>query len=315
MIASLPRTARVLLLLSTVACGQASTTVPLDFGTGATPQFAGLAACSPGQPDRQPIDPDEPLVVLVHGCYSSGGRFRSLAQVFEFHGQQALCFNYDDRDSLRDSGEQLRDALRGIGRHMRSEEVTVLGHSQGGLISRVALSGPREPEDSTEADRYRLVTVSSPFAGIQAASDCGSLLLHVATLGITVAACQIVTGSDWNEIHPGAPMVLDPAPLRPRVARHLVVMTDERESCREMGPNGACERDDFVFGVDEQDNPRVFADPRVESDLVRAGHVEIVGEAGDRPQKLVEALQRHGILAATPPDKREEFAALVRRLF
>jgi len=29
--------------------------------------------------------------VLVHGCKGSAGRFRSLAQLYAFHGQQAVC--------------------------------------------------------------------------------------------------------------------------------------------------------------------------------------------------------------------------------
>ncbi len=313
-----------LALVAGVGCGPSVTTTPLDFGAGETEQVTGLAACSPEQPAARSIDPDQPLVVLVHGCNSSGGRFRSLAQVFELHGQQTVCFNYDYRDSLRESGDQLQTALRGIHRYMHDDRVTVIGHSQGGLVARAALSGQAASGQTAGVDAvgggdpergYRLVTVSSPFAGIRMASDCGSLAMHVATLGITAAICQIVTGSNWNEIHSGSDMVRHPAPLWPAVSDHLVVMTDERGTCRRYGPDGECDESDFVFTLEEQENPRVLDDRRVESEQIEAGHVEIVGEAGSQPQKLIGALQQHGILARTPPEKRQELAQLLRRLF
>jgi hypothetical protein len=296
-------------------CSPVATTAPLDFGNGDTLRFSGLAACSPNQPPVQEIDPDAPLVLLVHGCYSSGGRFRSLADVFELHGQQTLCFNYDDRNSLQESAEQLRVGLRGLQRHMRDKHVTLVGHSQGGLIARVALSGPAPLEHGDSLPRYRLVTVSSPFAGIRAASDCGSLAMHVLTLGISAAACQVVTGSDWNEIHPRAELVRNPLRLWPTVTSHLAVVTDERTSCRHYGPTGECEKSDFVFEVTEQSNPRLLEDPRVKTVQIEAGHVEIVGESGIRPDKLVDTLQRHGILAPTPPERRQALLLLLRTLF
>ena len=314
------RAARILglsigVLTFLAGCSPSATTAPLDFGDGAATRFTGLAACSPDQPLVRQIDPDLPLVLLVHGCYSSGGRFRALADVFELHGQQTLCFNYDDRDSLHKSAEQLRVGLRGLQRHMRNEDVTLVGHSQGGLIARVALSGPTPLEQGDSSARYRLVTVSSPFAGIRAASDCGSLAMHILTLGISVGACQIVTGSDWNEIHPRADLVRDPAPLWPAVESHLAVVTDERSACRRYAPAGECEKSDFVFDIEEQSNPRLLEDPRVKTIQIEAGHVEIVGESGIRPGKLVEALQHHEILAPTPPERRQALLQLLRTLF
>ena len=296
-------------------CSPHATTAPLDFGNGAALRFTGLAACSPDQPPVRQIDPDLPLVLLVHGCYSSGGRFRALADVFELHGQQTLCFNYDDRNSLQESAEQLRVGLRGLQRHMRNEHVTLVGHSQGGLVARVALSGPPPREQGGSFPRYRLVTVSSPFAGVRAASDCGSLAMHVLTLGISAAACQIVTGSDWNEIHPRAELVREPPRLWPTVTSHLAIVTDERTSCRHYGPTGECEKSDFVFEITEQSNPRLLEDPRVRTVQIEAGHVEIVGESGMRPGKLVEALQRHEILAPTPPERKQALLQLLRTLF
>jgi hypothetical protein len=302
------------------ACGHPPTTAPLRFHTADIPPttaIPGLAACSPRQPAVQDIDPDRPLVVLVHGCYSSGGRFRSLADVFELHGQQTVCFNYDYRDSLAESGGQLRAALVALRPHMRDPRVTVVGHSQGGLVARAAFSGggPAGALGEAAGADYRLVTVSSPFAGVDAAADCGRVLMHVATLGITVGVCQIASGSNWNEIHPRARMVVEPPALSPVVESHLAVVTDERNTCRRRAADGACLESDFVFEVAEQENAKLMADDRVQHVAVAAGHVEIVGTAGVRPEKLLRALQAEGILAPTPAAKRAALARLLARLY
>lgn len=309
-----------LLGILTLACAHSPTTTPLRFsggGSGTDLLVPGLARCTPEQPAAVELDPDRPVVLLVHGCYASGGRFRSLAEVFELHGQQTLCFNYDYRESLRASGERLRGALAALRARMRDPRVTVVGHSQGGLVSRVALSGPEATPELGLADTpdYRLVTVSSPFAGIRAARDCGLVPLHVASLGVSVAVCQIVAGSTWREIHARSPLVTEPPRLAPAVESHLAVVTDERDSCRRRRSDGRCAESDYVFAVAEQENPRLLGDERVRQHEVVAGHVEIVGSGGVRPTKLLRALQRHGILAPTPPERREELARLLARLF
>ena len=103
--------------------------------------------------------------MLAHGCLASAGRFRSLAQVFAFHGQQSACFSYNDRDSLTKSAAQLVSALDDLAGHLQNPQVTVIGHSQGGLIARNALTTERAQPLVAELD-LRLVTISSPFAGI-----------------------------------------------------------------------------------------------------------------------------------------------------
>lgn len=296
------------------ACAHAPETAELTLGAGQSLRLPGLAACRDPGDGSIGIDPDRPTVVLVHGCTSSGGRFRALAEVFELHGQQALCFNYDDRESLDDSAAGLRAALRGLGEHMRTGGLTVLGHSQGGLVARTALSASEQDGDPP-ALRFDLVTVSSPFAGIRAAADCGSLGLHLLSLGVTVGICQIATGSKWNEIHPRAARVRSPAPLRSSVTRHLAILTDERETCRRRDTAGGCVESDFVFALAEQDNARVVGVPRAVRAEVAAGHVEIVGESGQRPVKLLAVLREHGVLRPLPAASEDTLAALLARLY
>jgi len=73
----------------------------------------------------------------------SAGRFRSLAQLYAFHGQQAVCFSYDDRASLVHSSGELITALEGLSGQMQNRQLSVLGHSMGGLVARKALERNR----------------------------------------------------------------------------------------------------------------------------------------------------------------------------
>jgi pimeloyl-ACP methyl ester carboxylesterase len=304
------------LCAATAACAGVAPSVPIRLAGAAAPvRIDGLGACSFERPSVLDLDPSRPVVVLVHGCRASGGRFRSLAEVFELHEQQTICFDYDDRERITKSGTRLARALRELGRLIQAKRILVLGHSQGGLVARWALSegtGELHTDGGTE---YGLVTVSSPFNGIAAASDCGSRLGHTLSLGITVGVCYAVTGAKWSEIHPRAALVTAPPALRPVVQDQLTVITDERESCRRAGPDGRCLEDDFVFSLEEQAIDRLRFDRRVQTEEVAAGHVEIVGAPGVRPAKLLSILKRHGILEPTPSGRELAFEALLRRLF
>jgi hypothetical protein len=276
----------------------------------------GLARCSDhGEGEPVSVDVDRPLTLLVHGCRGSVGRFRALAEVFEAHGQQTLCFGYDDRDRIESVAADLARTVQALEAQMRSRELTVLAHSQGGLIARRAftaeLSGaPLAPFRS----QVRLVTVSSPFAGILSARDCGKRWLHGLTLGITMAVCRGIAGRNWREIHEGSSLVRNPGTLRPAVREYLQLRTDERDSCRNEADDGSCLESDFVFSLAEQENPGTVQG-RTSVLEVRAGHVEIVGTENVAPTKLIAALQQARVLAETPPERAEAFAALLVRLY
>ena len=89
-------------------------------------------------------------------------------------------------------------------------------------IARRAFVGQGEGAlGSRDGFRYQLVTVSSPFNGIEASSDCGSLLLHIVTLGISVGICQIIAGTMWTEIYPRSAFMRSPGTLVSGVERHI----------------------------------------------------------------------------------------------
>jgi hypothetical protein len=197
---------------------------------------------------------------------------------------------------------------------MPGQEVVVLGHSQGGLISHIALSNIEQSGRAPEA-RYRLVTVSSPFSGIEAASHCGLTWLHILSLGITTGICQAIAGSKWTEIHPRSDLWTDPNPLHDSVEEHLAIVTDEENTCRRRDEDGDCEEDDFVFSTDEQVNERLLRGARVSQRTIAAGHVEIVGENGVRPEKLIRVLQEADVLNETSPEQEQALARLLAGLF
>jgi hypothetical protein len=275
--------------------------------------IAGLGPCT-DSPDRTlKLASSQPVTVLVHGCFSSAGLFRGLAQVLAFHGQQTACFTYNDRDSLKVSASQLSTAIAQLGQQMDNKQISIIGHSQGALIARKALVAG--PTNSIAADaQLRLVTVSGPFAGIAAANTCGNRALRVVSLGIVNAICQAITGDKWSEITPTSAFILDPGHLHARVKEHLKVVTDERGSCRRIN-NGNCAESDAIFSLAEQRNPVVDSDPLARIVEVKAGHVEIVGDKRVAPVKLITILQQNQVILPTAPDRMEKLGQLLSRLY
>ncbi len=309
--------------------------------------LAGLAGCSfvgpPYEPDPRPLDasrlpvpdvaarvgqlgpcteaPDRtlslnaslPVTVLVHGCNGSAGRFRELAQLYAFHGQQAVCFEYDDRLSLVQASSQLLVALDRLTAEVPGREVTVIGHSMGGLIARKAMEAGTRGSGSS-ARPYNLATVSAPVAGIAVARHCGSTWLKYLSLGAVPGICWMISGDNWFEITDSSPFIRQPGPLAPEVRRFLKVVTDERGTCRRR-VLGMCVESDNVFSLPEQYNPVIDEYARVTNVEVGAGHVEIVGYRNVPPRKLVAILQDQGLMAPTPPPRRAAFERLLAELY
>lgn len=279
-------------------------------------EITNLSTCDDAN-ETIKIDPHQPLTVLVHGCNFPGAiEFRALAQVFEFHGQQTICFNYNDRKSMEDSSAELITALNKITEQMTSKEVTILGHSQGGLVSRRAfIKNRKDGLKVNPSINLQLLTISSPFAGIQQSSDCGKNYLHFATLGITVGVCWAITGEKWTEVHPGSDFIEHPGTLNKNVRHYLKIVTDERNTCYRRNDNGECIEDDFVFSLEEQYYPKIDNDRRIENIEVKAGHVEIVGDKDVAPRKLIAVLQANRILKQTLPKQQAAFEILLSRLY
>jgi hypothetical protein len=280
-----------------------------------TIDIPSLSNCTQSDDSILHLNSREPVTVIVHGCFSSAGRFRSLADVFAFHGQQAICFNYNDRDKLSNSSTEFINAIEKLSGHLHQPKITVIGHSQGGLVARRALIGDRPDRLEADDTQIRLITISTPFGGIKSASHCGSKPMAWFSLGITKLICQLVTGSKYREIPPNSEFINAPGDLIPTVNEHLKIATDELETCRRYNERGNCVEDDFVFSLDEQMQPAIDDDTNLSSIVVKSGHVEIVGNGETEPTKLIDILQQQGVLSLTLPERAEELSHLMKQLY
>jgi len=280
-----------------------------------TVKIASLSNCTRPDSDKLHLNSQEPVTVIVHGCFSSAGRFRALADVFAFHGQQTICFNYDDRDSLTKSSKELITAMEELSEVLQDPDITIIGHSQGGLVARHALIEDRPDRLAIDEVEFHLATISTPFGGIGAAAHCGSKTLAWLSLGLVKPLCHMITGSKYRDIPANSDFILQPGQLVPSVNRHIKIVTDEVGTCRNYDARGICREDDFVFSVDEQEQHIVDGHEGLLSLLVKAGHVEIVGDANTVPEKLIGIFQQQGILRATPEEEVEELAKLLADLY
>jgi pimeloyl-ACP methyl ester carboxylesterase len=301
-------------------CAMHDGTIAADLESGRLPppnttlRISGLGPCT-DNPDRSlNFNDTQPLHVLIHGCFGSSGQFRALAQVLAFHGQQSACFTYDDRARLDDVATGLRHAIRQLSDESRVPQITLIGHSQGALVARRSLTDSLAAPLPGPAAELRLVTVSGPFSGIDAARTCGRSWLYPVTLGLLPLSCYAVTGPKWADITYSSRFIVEPGDLSRRVIDHLKIDTDERGACRRE-EGGRCIEQDDVFSLAEQRHPRVEADSRMRRVQVNAGHVEIVGDKRVAPTKLIAVLQEEGVLRPTAPERASAFNSLLSRLY
>lgn len=248
-----------------------------------------LGPCCDAQDRTLRLDSRRPVMVLVHGVQGSPEQFLGLAQALASRGQQAVAFSYRERDSLMVSSGRLARSLERLARAVPGRDLIVIGHSMGGLIARKALVADRDDPFQGGA-RLTLVTVSTPFAGIRAASRARAPLVQALSLGMAGVISRAISGDKWSEITDNSAFIREPGRLVPQVERHLVICTDERGSRRDTA------RSDQVFTLAEQHEPEVDRDPRAEVLELKAGHVEIVGDRSMAPAKLLGTLHARGIL-------------------
>ena len=281
--------------------------------TNITLEIPGLMPCTDNPDHRLHLDSSQPVHVLVHGCFGSSGQFRGLAQVLAFHGQQTVCFSYDDRAKLAHSATELRRAIDLLAEQTSAPYITIIGHSQGALVAHKALTNLplKPPSGLTE---LRLVTISGPFDGIAVAHTCGRTWLYPLTLGLLPLSCYAVTGAKWADITYSSHFIREPGTLVPQVSSFLKIDTDERGTCRrEQG--GRCVEEDEVFSLAEQRNSAVETDKRVRRVEVRAGHVEIVGDKRVAPTKLLAILKEQGVILPTAPERVSALNKLLARIY
>jgi hypothetical protein len=306
-------------LLSGCVTNEAANTALYQIEPGSLPatnitiNIPGLTACTDNPDHGLHLNVGQPVDVLVHGCFGSSGQFRGLAQVLAFHGQQAVCFTYDDRAGLTASATKLRRAIDLLVAQTQAPQITIIGHSQGALIAHKSLTVlPFEPA-SPSAD-FHLVTISGPFSGIAAAQTCGRTWLFPLTLGLVPLSCYAATGAKWADITYSSRFILEPGTLIPQVSHYLKIDTDERGTCRHEKA-GRCVEGDDIFSLAEQRNSIVETDRREQRVEVHAGHVEIVGDKRVAPTKLISILQEHDVIRPTGLERVSAFNQLLARIY
>lgn len=274
-------------------------------------QIPNLGACTDAQDRTLKFNSDEPITILVHGCNGSAGRFRSLAELYAFHGQQTACYSYDDRDSLAKTADKLVEAIDKLSAATNNQNISIIGHSMGGLVARKAMEKDGINKDIT----VKLVTVSAPLAGIAAANTCGSTSLNWLSLGIIPSICWGITGDNWREITSTSSFINQTTPLSPSVERYLKIVTNEKNTCRKKNALGKCIESDYVFDLAEQYHPVIDKYSQITNIQVDAGHVGIVGDKNVTPWKLLNILQQEEMLATTPPDRQAALEDLLVSLY
>ena len=274
-----------------------------------------LSSCTDSADKSIAIDLDSPITVLVHGCNGSAGRFRSLAQLYAFHGQQAVCYSYDDRKSLIGSADKLARAVKELSEVTNNQKISIIGHSMGGLIARKAAEESDKNSTVLSDTNLDLITISAPLSGIKAADHCGIAPLHWLSLGVVPGICWLITGDNWNEIPFSSDFIVNPKPLLPSIDRYLKIVTNEKNTCRLKDKDGACIESDDIFGLPEQYHPKIDNYSNVTGVQVDAGHVGIVGDKNTVPRQLLSILQQYDMLSSTQPDQLEAFEKLLAELY
>lgn len=299
-----------------LSCATTRHTV-IENGRGDSITTEYLDGCDDFATQTLRLEADKEVFILVHGCKTSSGSFMILKEVFESRGQQAIGFTYDYRDSIEECADQLITAINSINELTHPPRITIVAHSQGGLVARRALIDQR-PENRVlggNEPKIRLVTISSPFNGIKSSSHCGITALHVASAGTTILICQAIAGSTWSEINPRSDFINHPGHLSGIVVEHLKINTDERSTCRSVDGEGNCQKSDFVFALDEQYADAVDRDSRVINIELKVGHAQVVGKPGKPPFTLIETLEKYDILREQAYLTYAEDVALLERLY
>jgi hypothetical protein len=280
-----------------------------------TVTIPNLSNCTDSEDKSITLDTKSPVTVLVHGCKGSAGRFRSLAQLYAFHGQQAVCYSYDDRASLVKGADKLVAAINDLADVTNNQSISIVGHSMGGLVARKAMEESDKTSNNLRDKNLELVTISAPISGIRSANSCGIESLNWLSLGVVPGICWLITGDNWSEITSTSDFIKYPEPLQTSVKKYLKIVTNEEGSCRLEDGNGKCVESDYVFNLSEQYHPKIDNYKNITGVEVDAGHVEIVGNERIVPRKLLTILQQYGMLSYTPEDRKEALEQLLVELY
>jgi pimeloyl-ACP methyl ester carboxylesterase len=89
-----------------------------------------------------PIDPNRPLVVLLHGLDANRGDCVPMAQLIQRDGGQVALFGYPGDQPIADSGSSFGAQMESLRSQYPKMPIYIVAHSMGGLVARCYLEGP-----------------------------------------------------------------------------------------------------------------------------------------------------------------------------
>jgi pimeloyl-ACP methyl ester carboxylesterase len=111
--------------------------------------------------DWEQSDPQQQLVLVVHGFQSSAQRFEPLAATFRANGLIAGTYSYPDDQPIASSAELLSRDLKKIGSSQPQRRIALVAHSMGGLVSRMVIEDPQLDPGNVS----RLIMLATPNQG------------------------------------------------------------------------------------------------------------------------------------------------------
>ena len=106
------------------------------------------------------IDPNRPLIILIHGIDSDRGMLVPLADLLTHEGNQVGFFSYAGDQPIDDSAASLAQKLADLRALYPTLRVQIVAHSMGGLVARDYIEGP-----AYVGGIDRLIMVGTPNAG------------------------------------------------------------------------------------------------------------------------------------------------------
>ncbi|MDB5290000.1 MAG: lysophospholipase [Phycisphaerales bacterium] len=106
------------------------------------------------------VDPNRPLVVLIHGLDSGRDCMRPLGDMLEQAGYQVAYFCYPDDGPIDDSAKLFAQRMSGLRAAEGKMKIDIVAHSMGGLLARDYIEGQRY-----QGGVDRLILIGAPNYG------------------------------------------------------------------------------------------------------------------------------------------------------
>jgi pimeloyl-ACP methyl ester carboxylesterase len=106
------------------------------------------------------LDPNRPLVILVHGLDSDRGMLGPMAELLIQSGYQVGYFSYPGDQPIDDSAATFTAKMQALHSLFPSLKIDIVAHSMGGLVAREYLEGNQYPGGVD-----RLIMIGTPNGG------------------------------------------------------------------------------------------------------------------------------------------------------